>query len=86
MEPYLLAIIGIFIGAIAVFLILRINQNGASKGNEISHRIELFENTFKNINDMTLKQLSEIKSDVSENLRANRESVDLSSPDNPSTS
>ncbi|MEK7129221.1 MAG: DNA recombination protein RmuC [Patescibacteria group bacterium] len=79
MEPYLLAIIGIFIGAIAVFLILRINQNGASKGNEISHRIELLENTFKNINDMTLKQLSEIKSDVSENLRANRESVDLSS-------
>lgn len=48
---------------------------------EISHKIELLENTFKNVNDMTLKQLKDIKSEVSENLKTNRENVDSSSRD-----
>ncbi|MEK7581736.1 MAG: DNA recombination protein RmuC [Patescibacteria group bacterium] len=65
-------------GGFCSWFFLKKKQNADGK-DEVFHRIELLENTFKNVNDMTLKQLGEIKSDVSENLRANRESVDSSS-------
>ncbi|MGC9602540.1 MAG: DNA recombination protein RmuC [Minisyncoccia bacterium] len=77
-------IIGLLLIILAVAgYLLFINRNQKSledKGSlELSRKIDLLENTFKNINDMTLRQLGEIKSDVSDNLKTNRETIDLSS-------
>lgn len=80
-------VIGVVVGAVIAWLILRGQSNKPEDDqlkqelNNITHKFELLENTFKNINDMTLKQLSGIKVDVSAGLKENREIVDSSSRD-----
>jgi len=76
-------IIILLVAILAVVAYLLLNRDTGSQQDkeslELSHKIDLLENTFKNINDMTLKQLGQIKSDVSENLKSNRETIDSSS-------
>src|SRR3989344_3323342 len=76
-------IIILLVAILAVVAYLLLNRDTGFQQDkeslELSHKIDLLENTFKNINDMTLKQLGQIKSDVSENLKSNRETIDSSS-------
>ncbi len=75
-NTILLIVLAAIVGGFCVWFFLKKGQNNSE---ELSHKFELFENTVKNISDMTLKQLGQIKSDVSEGLKANRETVDSSS-------
>ncbi len=78
-----LIIIGLLLAILAVAGYSLLNKNQKlpedKESLELSRKIDLLENTFKNINDMTLRQLGEIKSDVSSNLKTNRETIDSSS-------
>lgn len=73
----LIAIVAAVVGGALVWWITR--KPADNSASELTRKIELLENTFKNVNDMTLKQLSDIKSDVTENLKSNRETIDSSS-------
>ena len=82
MDWLVIILIVLVVGNVATVYLLWSRNQELPQDNEslkLSHKIELLENTFKNINDMTLRQLGEIKSDVSENLKTNRETIDSSS-------
>lgn len=75
---WIIGLVAALIGGLVVWLILRKPQ-GNEIATELTRKIELFENTFKNVNEMTFRQLGEIKSEVTENLKTNRETLDSSS-------
>ncbi|GMQ95324.1 MAG: hypothetical protein BMS9Abin13_437 [Patescibacteria group bacterium] len=75
-------IIGILLGAIiagAVAWVAFKKFSDIGEKDELSRKMDILENTFKTVNDMTLKQMLELKRDVTENLKSSRETVDSSS-------
>lgn len=78
MEIILIGIIALLVGGSLVYLMLK-KQKVDPMAQDLSRKIELLENTFKNINEMTIKQISDIKTDVAENLKTNRDTIDTSS-------
>jgi len=74
-------LVGIILWGIArVFPIQKLGQSDENK-NELVSKLELLENSFKNITEMNTKQITELKRDVTEHLKQSRETLDSSSRD-----
>ncbi|MBI2612656.1 DNA recombination protein RmuC [Candidatus Kaiserbacteria bacterium] len=75
---WLIGLGALLVGFAAAWLIFKKSSN-TDTTSEIVRKVELLENTFKNVNEMTLKHIGEIKSDVAKDLKTNRETIDSSS-------
>jgi len=78
MELAFVAIGAAVFGALIIFFIMQ-RRIPNKKLPDVERKVDLLENTIKNISEMTLQQLRDIKKDVSEDLKANRATIDSSS-------
>ncbi len=86
----LLAVVVIFVlvlGQIGTLFVLykrssqeqKLKDEEKNKEQKVSDQIDSLKTTFKDFNEMTLRRISEIKSEVSVDLKTNRETIDSSS-------